>query len=51
MVKKKQTIIFYVPLVRLVGPIYALIIDIKWIFDPKTAYLLGIVLIINDINV
>jgi hypothetical protein len=39
------------PLVRFVGPIYALTIDTKWTFYPKTAYLLGIVLIIKDTNV
>lgn len=34
--------IFYVPLVAFASPIYVLTIDTKWIFDPKTAYLLGI---------
>jgi hypothetical protein len=38
-------------LVALVGPIYTPIIDIKWIFDQKAAYLLGIVLVIKATNV
>jgi hypothetical protein len=40
-----------VPLVAFFGPIYAFIIDIKWIFDQKAVYLLGIVLVIKATNV
>jgi hypothetical protein len=44
---KNQIIIFYVPLDVHVGPIYVLIIAINLIFDPKTAFLLGIVWVIE----
>jgi hypothetical protein len=48
---KNHIIIFYMPLDVHASPIYIPIIDISLIFDPKTVFLLGIVLVIEVTNV